>query len=341
MPFLHYLPLRRLVPAALLPFCAMAPSWAAAAQAGSHAVSVRLNTPVNVEHDAVTLGEIADIEGADPELVQRLRRLPLGRIGAGRTMVELRRGEIARWVCMKGGLCGQQVAWSGTQRVAVQAAPHAVGKAALVEVARLELERALAPLGARLSIEPSDAPDSVALPSGAVVFSARPLPAGTLPGRRMAVWVDAHVNGHFLRTVPVWFVVSAKVPAWVARDEIPVGARVSAADFMPGEADLAEAPGAKVRRRTDTFTSPDQVLLVRRALHPGQPLTAANSGPAPLVARGETALLRVSSSPIELESRVEVLQDGFLGQTVRVRASNAGGTLLAKVAGAGLLEAQN
>jgi flagella basal body P-ring formation protein FlgA len=153
--------------------------------------------------------------------------------------------------------------------------------------------------------------------------------------------VDAHVNGHVLRAVPVWFEVSAKVPAWVARDEIPVGARVSSAEFIPREADLAQVPGAQVRQRSDTFTSPDQMLLVRRALHPGQPLTAANSGPVPLVARGESALLRVKSSPIELESRVEVLQDGFLGQTVRVRASNAGGTLLAKVAGAGLLEAQN
>jgi flagellar basal body P-ring formation protein FlgA len=186
-----------------------------------------------------------------------------------------------------------------------------------------------------------DAPDGGKVPAGDVAFSARALPAGTAPSRHMTVWVDARVDGRFVRAVPVQFKVAALVPAWVARDEIPAGARVSAAAFVPGEADLAVAPGEQPRRRAETFANPGDTLLVRHALRPGQPLTAANSGPVPLVARGESALLRMKSSLIELESRVDVLQDGYLGQTVRVRAGKAGGIVVARVAGAGLLETQN
>ena len=325
---------RRDLALALLVAAAAAPAWAAG-------VTVRLHAAASVARDAVTLGDVAEIDGADRERVDRLRGLPLGRVARRGTSVALRRGDIARWACMKQGVCGQDVTWSGARRVEVRGTAPVASRAALVEVARQALESALAPLGASVSIEAMKGPDGVEVPAGDVVFSARPLPAGTAPSRHMTVWVDARVDGRFVRAVPVQLKVAATVPAWVARDDIPAGARVSAAAFLPGEADLAVAPGEQPRRRAETFTDPDDVLLVRHALRPGQPLTAANSGPVPLVARGDTALLRMKSSLIELESRVDVLQDGYLGQTVRVRAGNAGGIVTARVTGAGLLETQN
>ncbi len=311
------------------------------AAAAPAALSVRLPTSASVTRQAVVLGDLADVEGADREQAERLRTLPLGRIDAGAKTVRLQRADIARWACMKRGLCAPQVAWSGAERVDVSAAVRSVAGTGPTEAGREELERALAPLGARLSIEAADPSRGVELPPGDANFRARPLPAGTAPGPRMSVWIDAYVNGRFVRAVPVRFKVAAMVPAWVAKNEIPAGARVDASAFLPGEADLAELAGFRPRRRSETFTAGGESLRMRYALHPGQVLTVANSGPVPLVARGESALLRVKSSPIELESRVEVLQDGFLGQTVRVKTRNAAGTLLAKVAGAGQLEAQN
>jgi flagella basal body P-ring formation protein FlgA len=314
---------------------------AASAWSAGHAVSVSLHSSASVARPAVVLGEVADVTGADQAQVQRLRTLPLGRLGAGAPVVSLARHTIAGWVCARRGLCGGEVVWSGAPQVEIRETVQAVGSADLAEVAKKELERALAPLGAELSAEAATGPGSVQLPAGPAVFTARPLPPGTAPARRMSVWVDASVEGRFVRTVAVQFKVSARVAGWVARDEIAAGARVAADAFVPAQVDLAETPGVEPRRRADTFTHAAEILVARRTLRPGQPLTAANSGPAPLVARGELALLRVKSTPIELESRVEVMQDGFLGQTVRVKATNAAGTMLATVAGAGLLEARN
>lgn len=65
----------------------------------------------------------------------------------------------------------------------------------------------------------------------------------------------------------------------------------------------------------------------------------AHAADATAVARGEWAALRITSGAVSLESRVEVLQDGRVGQRVRVRAaSGAGGILFAKVVGRGQLE---
>ena len=156
----------------------------------------------------------------------------------------------------------------------------------------------------------------------------------------MTVWVDASVDGRFIRAVPVCFEVAARVPAWVAKEALAVGARVTADAFVPGQADLAEVTGGEPRRFDDTFAG-GAALVLRHALRPREPLTTANSAPAPLVARGDVALLRIKDTAIELESRVEVLQDGLLGQRVRVKAKNAAGPVLARVTGAGRLEASS
>lgn len=57
------------------------------------------------------------------------------------------------------------------------------------------------------------------------------------------------------------------------------------------------------------------------------------STPEPVlgVARGEWALLRALAGAVRLESRVEVLQDGRLGDKVRVRTPGAMGTVFATV----------
>jgi hypothetical protein len=57
------------------------------------------------------------------------------------------------------------------------------------------------------------------------------------------------------------------------------------------------------------------------------------------VTRGGSATLRLSDGSIQLESVVRVLQDGVLGEQVRVRPANASADIVARVVGVGRLEA--
>jgi flagella basal body P-ring formation protein FlgA len=73
----------------------------------------------------------------------------------------------------------------------------------------------------------------------------------------------------------------------------------------------------------------------------GNPMApdGANVADATAVTRGEWAALRTTSGAVSLESRVEVLQDGRVGQRIRVRTSaSATGVVFAKVIGPGQLE---
>lgn len=59
---------------------------------------------------------------------------------------------------------------------------------------------------------------------------------------------------------------------------------------------------------------------------------------APAVQRGQWAFLRSGAGDITLEARVEVLQDGRLGDSVRVRQPGAAGGVIARVTAPGQLE---
>lgn len=324
----------RLAIAAILYVSASMPALAGA--------TIALRTVATTSGATVTVGDIAHVSGASKEELQRLSRVPLGRIGSGGAPVVIERARIAHWVCVKTGRCGSELAWSGAEAVEVRSAMREVSRDALVASARQALERALAPLDAELRIGQAAGQRPVKLPPGRLSYSARALPAGTVPGKRMLVWVDVLADGRFVRAVPVQFEVAALAPGWVARVPLAAGTRVTADLFDEGQVDLATATaGAAFRRRGDTFVAAGEAWVVRKDLRRGQALTLKNSSPAPLVARGELATLRMTSVPIEMESRVEVLQDGFLGQTVKVKAMQATGVVLATVAGPGLVEMQN
>jgi flagella basal body P-ring formation protein FlgA len=67
--------------------------------------------------------------------------------------------------------------------------------------------------------------------------------------------------------------------------------------------------------------------------------TASKAASAkPIVMRGEWAALRSGAGAVSLEARVEVLQDGRMGDIVRVRQPGAAGGVIARVTGPGQLE---
>jgi flagella basal body P-ring formation protein FlgA len=111
---------------------------------------------------------------------------------------------------------------------------------------------------------------------------------------------------------------------WSGRGALPI----SVPTILPGTEDAKN--GSPLAAATP--------LRLRHPVAAGQPVTRADVEAVSLVTRGEYATLRSVHGPIELESRVEVLQDGGPGQTVRVKLANASSAILARVTGPGTVE---
>lgn len=71
----------------------------------------------------------------------------------------------------------------------------------------------------------------------------------------------------------------------------------------------------------------------------GRPVIAPVAPVAPLVTRGEWVVLQLKSGAVELERRAQVLQDGVLGQVIKVRGGNGASPVNGRVTAAGRVEA--
>jgi flagellar basal body P-ring formation protein FlgA len=146
------------------------------------------------------------------------------------------------------------------------------------------------------------------------------------------------VDGSFARTIPVNFAVDAYRDAWVARSRIAAGAAIAPAMLERAEVNVGAQPTALLARGTD---SPERIPSVRsvRSLKAGEAISTQNTRSQAAVNRGDWVTLQVNTGAMRLESRAEVLQEGELGQMVKVRVAGAANPVEVLVVDRGRVEA--
>lgn len=309
---------------------------AAPAQSGDLAageVQIELRPQVTVPNRQVLLGDVAHVRTTELATIQRLVALPLGEAPRPGGQAVLERQALARWIRSRMGIESQRVTWLGVERTVVQATAQTLLAAQVEEVAREALQQWLQARTTRFDLEGSGAGQTLQLPPGQLTLKARPLPAGTRPAPRMVVWVDAWVDGAFVRAVAVAFQVEAYQQAWVATGDTPASALLQSPLVQQREVPITAVSAAI--RPVGEATGVRSV----RPLKAGDVLTTANTHKVSAVGRGEWVTLLFKAGPVQLEGRAEALQDGERGQMVRVRMSGATAAVEARVVERGRVEA--
>ncbi len=184
---------------------------------------------------------------------------------------------------------------------------------------------------ARIELQPISMPPNVSVAGQDVRLQVRPLGSSTF-AKRMVVWVDVFSDDLHLKAVPVRFEVSVFAMAPVATTSASTGSLLGQDALVWQEAEITHHPSLATKEGLAL-----SALTVRKALEAGEVVTRQHLKAAPAVTRGASATLLSGSGAVSLESRVEVLQDGHVGQLVRVKPLNAVGSLVARVIAPGQL----
>jgi flagella basal body P-ring formation protein FlgA len=295
-------------------------------------IRIDLRTAAEIEGDRVLLGDVAALSGSDGEQVERLRRLEVGRGPAAGAPARLERSQLARWLPRRTGIPGRSLDWRGAARCELRRAVRRLPAGDVVARAIAGTVEALSGKGLRVAATPSGMLADLEVPAGTLALEPRPLPPDAAVARRLTVRVDVRVAGRLVRSVPVNLELEVFGPGLVATEGQAAGARLDVALLEPGEIRWSGRGSPPL-----PLAALENVRL-RRPLAKGEPVTRALVESAPMVARGERATLRASAGLVRLEGRVEVLQDGFAGQTVPVKLPGATGSVAARVVGRGNLE---
>jgi flagella basal body P-ring formation protein FlgA len=307
----------------------LATSCACSAQAAT--LEVVLRSHVTVSGPAVSLGDVAQLRSDDLGLIRMFDALALGhspRTGGASTVS---RDTLMRWVRARAGTADARISWGGAAEVTIARAGASLAGAAVEESARLALGGWLKQRSTRFSMDAVVAPRDLDLPAGKQELRVRPLPVGSAVTARQRVWVDVFVDGAFSRAVPVDFAVAAYGPSWITPAGVARGASVSAGSFEAREINLAQIPAGAVPLQLAAETT----VRARRTLAAGGAVTGHDVELLPAVARGEPVVLVSRDRGIELELQAEALQDGHVGQVVRVRARGLVQAVLAQVVAPG------
>ena len=123
---------------------------------------------------------------------------------------------------------------------------------------------------------------------------------------------------------------AAMVTIPVLKAPVPKGTTLGASDLT-----TAQIPASQVF--ASTFTAPDDVVGLQtvRPLPAGQPLNRLHLRQAPAVARESLVTLTYARGSVQLSGQALALEDGQIGQSIRVRNPASRSTLVATVSAPG------
>ncbi|MBC3875067.1 flagellar basal body P-ring formation chaperone FlgA [Undibacterium flavidum] len=320
----------RQVVRALIAITMLAPVYATASGA-----VVELRSHVNVKRDIVTLGDVAQLSTEDLTTIRRLNTIYLGRAPKLGQVVNLESEVIRRWVNSRVPDLARQLQWRGAHQVTVSVPVQELSSTLIGQTAQSHLRTWLTQQSDRAEMKLVRVPKSLQVPEGEVEIKPHPFSQSMTLQKRMTVWLEVWTNQRFVRLVPVEFEVGAFKNAYVFDQSLNKDAILSKSNLVKTELDLTIAPRDVVLEEKLLDAAP---LRVKQSMKKGDTLTARAMELKPVAIRGEWLTLIASTGAILVESKVEALQDGAMGQWITVRAKDSKEVLKARVIAAGKVE---
>jgi flagella basal body P-ring formation protein FlgA len=290
------------------------------------AVRLTFQPTAAVDGAVIHLRDVARIDCADTRLAATLRDLDIG----ASPLPGFTRPLIAAYTRVRLrplGIPDSRIALSGADTVTVTRRGQSVSAAEIARCACTAAEAARPGAAARVTASLRD----IFAPAGLLELRAG-APSLT-EGLTGTVSVSVRVDGRPVASVSVSVRLSRPAAIVVAARAIPAGTVLTEADLTIAERTDDTGNGATLARLD---------LAIGRQL--GAPLAAGEAVRAgalrlvPVVRRGDRVKVLCRGTSFAVACTAEALQDGGIGQTVRVRNIASGGEFTARITAADLLE---
>lgn len=315
--------------------------WAAAVPAAAHGLGewlavVRVHPEPSVTGPDILLGEIAAVEAADPALVEELARLPVGRaalpghareLSVGTVRVRLRHAGLPERLIRIDAPSPTFPVRTRSQIVSGAELAAAAEAAVWEQVGRWQQE-----LGGGSLVLACPSADDLSVPAGEVELAVSRV-TGTPPGSVLAT-VTVGVDGTPHKNVVVRCEARWQMEVWVVQ-QLVRRHQVLEGDVVALEVrEFTALPRGLVPATED----PAEWRAVR-PLTPGTVLAGGAVERVPLVWQGRPVSIVAQAGGVWVGAPGVALQDGRLGDVVRVENASSGFVVRARVVGPDTVEA--
>ncbi len=239
----------------------------------------------------------------------RLRVAPAPQVGV---WSQLSRTSVVQTLRMA-GVDLSSVRWTGPESARVSRAMRDLGEAEVRDRITQELQRRFARNGGEIEVRLSRPWRSVSIPDESLDIRLQDLPAAGLQSL-VSLKVEVSAGGD---AVGSWF-QPIQVRHWC---EVPVAAAAlrRGQPLVDAETVLERRDILTARGILKTLPTAVQDYELAESLAPGQALSDRSLRLKTVVFRGRRVDARIQAGTLEITTKVEALEDGYPGQSIRVR----------------------
>ena len=278
---------------------------------GDEPSTLQLNATASVDSDGIFLRQLVAADAALPEL--RLGNAP----AVGQAVV-FRRAQLSELLRTASGDAVDHPAlvctnWTGAEAIRVTRRERALGEADLLTMLTAVLQQEYVKDKGELELRLTRPWTERKVPDEPLTLKVLELPnTGVTPSCIVRFELrTAH------ETVGNWQAcVQANIwrEAWVARSALKRGDLIADADLARERRDVL-----MIRDSLADFAAGDPTLEMAEPLQVGTPLLTRSVRVRPVIHRGQLAEARVQDGALQVTLKVEALEDGAPGQTIRAR----------------------
>ncbi len=298
--------------------------WGRFSFATGNDVILRLPEKATVVGPAVSLGDVVDVIGENKALVERLRRITIGKAAPAGNKIKIDQGYI-KVALLREGYTVKQFAFEGSAAVMVFTESQEFHPGNLLpEIKQFILEQTKESVE-NLDVKLSGEDKSVLLPAGNVQANFRPAFGGRYEGS-IILTTELEVDGHLAHVLPLRLTVEVKHPAVVTTQRIEKDDK-----FTEENVAVVKEPTSKIL--TGCFKQLKQVLgrKAAMAMTSGTVLRVSDIFDPPVILHGQVVQAIVQRGNVELTVQTRAIEDGKAGDKIRVENTDTHKVLSARV----------
>jgi flagellar basal body P-ring formation protein FlgA len=290
-------------------------------EAGAEAVSrpFHLQPTAQVDSEGVFLHQLVSVPPSTPLPPMLLTDAPV----LGQTLV-VSRAQIFATLRERGPELAT-TNWSGADRVRITRRTRRMAETDLIGLLTTTLQRDHIKERGQLELGLTRPWTPLLVPDEALTLRVTDLPLnGVVP--IFTARIELRTTRESVGTWQVSLQATVWREVWVARSALKRGTILSEADLARERRDVLP-----VREPLAELTGDENSLELAEGLQAGTVLTARALKLRPVVRRGQNADASLQDGPLAITMKVEVLEDGVPGQTIRLRNSQSRRELRGKV----------
>lgn len=297
----------------------------------TYALDIRVKESVTVKGDSILLGEIASFDPDNDPRIAEMAAIEVASAPSPGNEFSLKSHFLNNKIRSAVGN-KEDISVKAPENLTVRRSAQFVSDSRLQEIFKgYILERSPWP-EKRMTFERINTPGSIALPEGELHWTVKETGNHSYAGNVPLV-LSLMVDGKLIRTVSLSGKVSVSQGGVKTARRIERGQLISRDDLIPVTENSS-------RLRKDLLTDIDEALGKRsvRSIQAGQMITAEMIEDPPLVSKGNRVLIKAENKEIRITVTGTVLEDGRMGDQVKVVNSSSGKEIFATVKGHELVE---